>query len=166
MQLPVAPLSFPLAQTSTSVTASNGVWLVGETVANWWGRPSRTCGGDRRKGTFYVKLEHSVCDRRDTLYDVRDSIDWYCAFHFGNWPVTWLMNKMVASFCIYTIIFAISGGTTGRSCCGHILRGLALYLLQVQSWRNNYTWKGEAMYCAVTFLLNSTSKESESNGKL
>jgi len=54
---------------------------------------------------------------------------------------------------IYTITLAISGGTTGRGCCGRILRGLALYLLQVQSWRNRYPCKGKVMYCAITFLI-------------
>jgi len=84
------------------------------------------------------------------LWRVRPRLYW-SILRISFWQLT-SYNVGLTGRAIYTT-FAISMGTTGRSCYGPIWRGLALYLLQLQSWRNPYTWKGKAMYCAITFLL-------------
>ena len=83
----------------------------------------------------------------------------------GFWQLTsYIVNEQTGR-AIHTTTFARSGDTTGMSCCGRICRDLALYLLQAQSWRNHYTWKGEAMYCVVTFLLINVRWRYASNHK-
>ena len=83
----------------------------------------------------------------------------------GFWQLTSYIVNEQTDRAIYTTTFAISGDTTGRSCCGYIWRSLALYLLQVQSWRNHYTWKGEALHCVVTFVIIDVRWRWASNHK-
>jgi len=72
--------------------------------------------------------------------------------HFILQLTSYIVNGQTGR-AIYTITFAISGGTTGRSCFGHIWKCLALYQRQVQSWRNHYKCKVKVMYCVVTFVM-------------
>ena len=82
---------------------------------------------------------------------MRDEFDQFCAFHGSSACSNYLVGQTGRAIC--TATFAISWGTTGRRCCGHICGGVAfsLSLLPTQLCGNYYTCKGEAMCCAIDF---------------
>jgi len=86
------------------------------------------------------------CARRP----MRDCIQYFCALHFGNFS-NYTVGQTGHTIC--TAAFSISGGTTGRCCCGCICAGEALQWPDRKRSHAPITAREkERLCCAITFL--------------